>query len=458
MVETHFEEFLWLAGVTADAALLAWGGFFFRRDGSDWVLLNHEEFPDVAPGRAMTVGARSRPYGRAVVTVVDDAGVVAATVQTAEANHAWVEGLRPDTRYHYRITVDDAEWAAGERRDWGPVDGGGFGLAQRGQSYATTFRTHPADDVDSPLNLAVLGDFGVGVRDGSPDAERQRRIARVLERLVDDDDVRLVLTTGDNVYDGGNLDADWFASYFQPYRYSLSRVPVHPAVGNHDSGESEHSDNRDVLDGNFHLAERFGGPSGRDITEHGLNYCFGYGSQVELMCLDTSEGLDGPHPHYYEHPETQEFLRDALTVSAARPRWRIMFAHHPPYCAGPHHDNDDAMLEWVVPLLRDGGADVVLGGHEHNFQYATADGVSYFVTGAAGKLQEDPPVDFTPAHTRAWAAQAHLLHVRIDERRIEVTPLGGPDPDGAPRPLTLHSPAGEPVTPPIVVEPRARLG
>lgn len=459
MSETHFEEFVWLADVTDDAALLAWGGFWFRRDGpgTGWRLLPAKELGSLDPDRTLTVGARSQPYGDAVVTVVDDDGDVAGQAKADSVNHAWVTGLRPDTRYHYRVSVDGAEWAAGERWDWGPLDGGGRGPAPRGRSYTTTFRTNPHGEPAEPLAFAVLGDTGVGVCADTEDSERQRRIARVLDRLVADDEVRLVLTTGDTVYDGGDADVDWFGAYFQAYRYSIARVPVYPTVGNHDSEETEHSDDRRLLDGNLHIAERFAEPRGdrRATTDHGLYYRFGFGSDVEFVCIDTSEGLDEPYPRFYQHPDTQEFLRESLATGPSRPRWRIAFSHHPPYCAGPNHGNTEAMLEWVVPLLRDGGADVVFGGHEHNFQHADVDGVGYFVTGAGGKLDERTPEHFTEAHTRAWAAQGHLLHVRAGAQRMTVTPLCGLDPDGAPHPMTALAPDGTAVETPFVVDPVA---
>ena len=454
MNDTHFEEFLWLVDVTDDAVLIAWGGFWFRRSGAGarWRLLPAAELGSVDPGRTLTVGARSQPYGDASATVRDDDGQVVGVTRTSEMNHAWITGLRPDTRYHYRVVVDGVEWAAGERWDWGPAGDGGMNLGPRGRSYTTTFRTAPRRRVDGPLDFAVLGDFGVGACDDSAAGARQLRVAGILDRLVADDEVRLVLTTGDNVYDGGDVDVDWYAGYFHPYRYSLARVPVYPTVGNHDSAETERSDDRDILYGNFHIDERFtAGGTRRASTEHGLYYRFGYGADVEFVCVDTSEGLAGPFPHSYQHPETQRFLREALDVGAARPRWRIVFCHHPPYCAGPEHDSSEAMREWVVPLLRDGGANVVLSGHEHNFQYTSADGVSYFVTGAAGKLQPEPPTRFDEADTRAWAAAEHLLHVRVEPERITVTPLGGLDPDGTPSVLLTRDRDGGLVEAPFVV-------
>ena len=95
-------------------------------------------------------------------------------------------------------------------------------------------------------------------------------MAEALERAVGARGVRLLLTTGDNIYAGqsllgipfgatGDEDDDWFFTFYQPYRYVINRIPVYPAVGNHDTGETESSDDRQQLIDNFFLNERFTG-------------------------------------------------------------------------------------------------------------------------------------------------------------------------------------------------------
>jgi hypothetical protein len=48
------------------------------------------------------------------------------------------------------------------------------------------------------LFITVIGDFGVGIKNESD--REQRQIAEALEQAVDHHDVRLILTTGDNIY------------------------------------------------------------------------------------------------------------------------------------------------------------------------------------------------------------------------------------------------------------------
>ncbi len=468
MAETHFEPFLHLADVGPDRALVTWGGFWFHREHADarWDIVDDEQLGEVDPGRTESIGARSTPYGDAVVEVVDESGALVASARTDEHNHVWVTGLQPDTGYRYRVLVDGEEWAAGERWDWGPVDRGGLDLRPGGRAYDTSFRTHPDPEVHAPLDFVVLGDYGVGVMSDSESSRRQSRVAAVLDGLVDQHDVRLVIGVGDNVYrgesgvvsaEGGSEDDDWYSSFYQPYRYVLARIPVYPTVGNHDSADTESSDDREQIRDNFHTDERFLSAvgSGRASIDPGLFYRFGYGADVEFVCIDTSLAQELPVGHYFEDPKHREWLEQALPSHPDDgPRWRIPFSHHPTYCAGPHHPNTENMITELVPLFQRSGVRVAFAGHEHNFQLSRADGIAYFLSGAGGKLREEPPQNFADAHTEAWSAQSHLLHVHVDTESMTVTPYAGLTPDGRPHRMTAQDPRDRVVEVPFVVTAR----
>jgi hypothetical protein len=449
--EAHFEEFLHLAGLGHDEALIAWGGFWFRRGDSpygEWRIVDDEELAHVAPApRTETIGAGAEPFGHAVVEVERD-GVVVARAETAERNHVRVTGLEADTAYRYRVLVDGRAWGEGELLDW---DVEAATLAPAGGRYDNRFRTFPALDADVPVTFAVLGDFGVGIVDGGADGLRQQHIAQALRRAVDHHGVRLVLTTGDNIYLGhgdtagtGNEDDDWYASFYQPYRYVLNRVPFFPTVGNHDAADSESSDDRDQLADNLFLEHRFRPDveAGSASMDPGLFYRFQVGAGLELICIDTSVASGTGMEHYFDDPAHRRWLQDALDGPGAR--WRIPFCHHPPFCAGPEHGNTEPMVQRLVPLFRRGGVRLVLSGHEHNFQHAVVDGVHYVVSGAAGKLRPEPPRRFGAAGTRAWAASGHFLLADADAERVVVRPVADVDEDGSLRLVEPVDPAGRP--------------
>jgi tartrate-resistant acid phosphatase type 5 len=272
----------------------------------------------------------------------------------------------------------------------------------------------------------VLGDFGVGIVDGRLDGARQLLIARELEKAAD---VRLVISTGDNIYLGhqdtagtGNEDDEWYSSFYQPYRYVINRVPFFPTVGNHDAGDSERSDDRAQLADNFFLEHRFKPEvaSGSASLDPGLFYRFQVGATLEFICIDTSLAGDMDVEHYFDDPAHLRWIR--VTLEGPGARWRIPFSHHPPFCAGPEHGNTSGMVERLVPMFDEAGVRLVLSGHEHNFQYSVVNGVHYVVSGAAGKLRSEPPTGFEEARTRAWSAAGHFLLCHADEERIVVEP------------------------------------
>jgi tartrate-resistant acid phosphatase type 5 len=173
---THFEPYLHLAGVTADAALVAWGGFWFREDEDGRLrLVDQDEVDELDGGRTESIGARSEPYGAAVVEACDTEGRVVARAATDEVNHAWLHGLEPDTEYRYRVAVDGRPWAEGPRRDWDAE--GRRSLGPPARRYDCRFRTHPRLDDLRPVTFLVIGDFGYGVLRGAGHGARLRPAA-----------------------------------------------------------------------------------------------------------------------------------------------------------------------------------------------------------------------------------------------------------------------------------------
>ena len=305
-----------------------------------------------------------------------------------------------------------------------------------------------------------MGDYGVGIKSDSESSRRQRRIADVLDELVRNHDVRFLLSLGDNIYQGeqgqvddesGGEDDDWYSSFFQPYRYVISRVPVFPAIGNHDTTDTEGSDDRAQMEDNFHVHERFRHQQDRASVGPGLFYRFGYGRDLELICIDTSQDSDDPDYHrFFQVPDHQQWLEDALAV--ADPVWRIPFSHHPLFCAGPEHGNDQEMLETVLPLLR------ARRGTARRWRGTSTTSRSRRWTaartsspGPAASSARSIPEGFEDAHTTAWAAQAHLLLVEIDGDEARLTPVSGLMPDGSPHLMTALTKDNQVVRPPFVV-------
>jgi tartrate-resistant acid phosphatase type 5 len=437
MPEFHAEPYIHLAGLSSTSALIAWGAFYFRvRSNGTLKLVDDHDLSRVHPPRRDSIGVRSAPYGAARVNIFDDTGAIVATARTETTNWCHLTGLAPDTSYTYEIAVNDEIWAEGDRYDWRP--GADQGLIKNGGRYVNRFRTHPAPNqsFSEPLSFAVIGDFGVGIRKSGP-TRRQREIGEALARAVDQHDVRFVLTTGDNVYAGrrilglpigdqGDEDDDWFFTFYQPYRYLLNRIPVYPCIGNHDSAETEDRDDREQVLDNFFLRERMATDeaTGKASLDPGLFYRVAIGRDLELICLDTSKEHFFDRGRLFQHPEHAAFIDESLQIAEdVGVLWRIPFCHHPPYSAGPRHHNTEDMHP-LMQRFRAAGVRVMFNGHEHNFQHSHADGIDYFVSGAAGKLRRGRPNAFAEAHTLSWADTPHFLLVTLDGRRMTVRAVG----------------------------------
>ena len=462
MPEFHAEPYVYLPSVSHKTALVAWGAFYFRTNTKgNWKIIDDDDLKFVHPPRKDSIGAQSAPYGPARVEVYDAAGAMVAVAKTEVANHCWISGLEPNTQYTYKVFVKNQEWAAGERWDWSAKD---KALVQCGNSYDNRFITNPDPKTSADaLTFAVIGDFGVGVKKDRP-THRQQKVADSLRRVCQADGVRLIITTGDNIYAGSRLlglaiggsgdeDDDWFFTYFQPYRYIINQVPVYPSIGNHDANETEERDDRAQVEDNFYLRERVLSEeaAGRASFCPGLFYRFRYGSDIEFVCIDTSKEAFFRSKRLFEYPKHWEFVDLSFPAGGNGVAWRIPFAHHPPYCAGPQHHNTKSMQR-LIPLFERSGVRVMFSGHEHNFQHSWVDGIDYFVTGAAGKLRRTPPDNFASAHTVTWATECHFLLARIEGTRMTVRAIGEIEtPDETPKDITRMDPDGNPHVGPIEV-------
>ena len=462
MPEFHAEPYVDLAGLSHKSALIAWGAFYFKvRSGGGAKLIDDQDLQWVHPPRCESIGCRSDPYGPARVEVFDETGALVASALTNCTNHCAISGLTADTRYTYTVTVKHELWGQGVRWDWDP---GVQGLVQRDRVYRNEFRTlpDPLQPLAGPFSFIVIGDFGVGIRKPSSDKKRQLEVARALERAVDQFDVRVILTTGDNIYaakrfmlwtgDSGDEDDDWFFTYYQPYRYVLNRVPVCPSIGNHDTEETEEHDDRDQVMDNMYLRERLAGEeaAGRASMSPGLFYKFRASADIEFVCIDTSKESFFRRGRIFEYPKHWEFMQSAFPRAAEDPvRWRIPFGHHPPFSAGPQHHNTRGMGP-VIDLFERSGVRVSFSGHEHNFQHSHWKGIDYFVTGAGAKIRRRIPDDFEGAHTQTWSGECHFLLATIDGDRMTVRAIGE-SPGDALADIPRASPSGDIVQGPIDV-------
>lgn len=177
----------------------------------------------------------------------------------------------------------------------------------------------------------------------------------------------MVLTLGDNQYPNGDL-AD-FQAYYAP-SWGRFRAAIRPVPGNHDYRTA----NAEGYVRYFGQAAR---PEGESF------YSFDVGSW-HLIALDSNVER-GPQS------AQERWLKQDL--AATRQRCILAYWHHPRFSSGRKHGSDPSQATLWTDLYQ-AGADIVLNGHEHNYErfgpqnpMGIADprgGIREFVVGTGG--------------------------------------------------------------------------
>jgi hypothetical protein len=257
-------------------------------------------------------------------------------------------GLEPGTEYGY--------WVASS----------GYPLSEAG-----SFRTAPLPE-DPAFTFVAYGDTQ------SLPAVHRLIAERILDLKPD-----FAVHTGDLVAHG-NTASEW-DRFFEIEGAVLASVPLFPSPGNHDENH-RHYFEAFVLPGNEHW------------------YAFDWGN-ARFISLQ----IDAIVP-FGKQSEQVQWLE--ATLAANTQPWLIVYFHVPPYDALPDDNMGDAVRINLVPLFERYAVDLVLNGHNHNYQRSIVNGITYVVTGGAGGelyFIEGPDPD-----TEAYYNGHHLVHFAVD--------------------------------------------
>ncbi len=181
-----------------------------------------------------------------------------------------------------------------------------------------------------------------------------------------------VYTLGDNAYESGT--ATEFANCYDP-SWGRHKARTMPAVGNHEYNTPGASGYDDY----------FGAAAG-DPTRGYYSYDLGAWHIVALNSMCENVGGCGP-----DSPMVTWLQRDLAANPAS---CTLAYWHHPVFSSGSEHGNDPKMIpSWDA--LYAAGADVVLSGHDHDYERFApqtssgvadpARGIREFVVGTGGK-------------------------------------------------------------------------
>jgi acid phosphatase type 7 len=209
------------------------------------------------------------------------------------------------------------------------------------------------------------GSFNGG--NGTTDSCRMKATANLISSI----NPRAVLTLGDNQYENGAL-----TQYQKSYALNWGQFKsiTYPAVGNHEYQTAG-------ADGYF---QYFGTRAGDPAKGY---YSFDVGAWHIISINSNCSSAGGCSAGSAQ----EKWLRADL---AAHPTaCTLAYWHHPRFSSGQHGDSSSMSPIWQA--LYDGGAELVLNGHDHNYERfapQTASGVAdaskgirQFVVGTGGK-------------------------------------------------------------------------
>ncbi len=271
----------------------------------------------------------------------------------------YLGGLKPDTPYFY--SVGSAPLAVAGKGKAGAEDAPG-----RPSTYA--FTTPPVAGPAKPTRIWVLGDPGTK-------NDVQRAVRDVYQKFTGKRATDLWLMLGDNAYPDGT-DTDYQKAVFEMYPETLRTSPLWPALGNHDGKSANSVTQSGVYYDIFTLPTR--GEAGGLMSGTEAYYAFDY-ANIHFVCLDSNDSDRSPNG------AMMQWLKADLAATSRE--WIIAFFHHPTYSKGTHDSDKDSdsgarmndMRAVFLPVLEQGGVDLVLTGHSHVYER------SWFIDGHYGK-------------------------------------------------------------------------
>ncbi|MDP7114142.1 MAG: metallophosphoesterase [Myxococcota bacterium] len=246
-------------------------------------------------------------------------------------------GLSASTLYHYEVQTSE------------------------GTSATYSFLTAPM--ANEPFSLAFVGDTRTNHWD------HEDVIDRLIETVGYPD---MIVNTGDLVEDGD--EADQWEEFFSIEHEVLARGALVAAPGNHDDS------------GDYAMFDQYLEPPSTNGNGH--YHSFDYGN-LHMLVIDTQET-------FFPGTDQYDFIQADLMAASADPAIDHLWVsgHWPAYSSGAHgiadHDEWGQVRDYLQPLFDVYGVQIYWCGHDHHYERAVVNNVTYIVTGGGGA-----PADLT---------------------------------------------------------------
>ncbi|MFO8033590.1 MAG: metallophosphoesterase [Candidatus Bipolaricaulota bacterium] len=274
-----------------------------------------------------------------------------------ETAHVTLEGLGPDTRYAYRVVLEDE------------------GAEQ--VSPVGTFRTVPPPGEE--ISFAVIADTQC-------QWEGLNRIRLVGDALAGDEQAF------DFILHGGDLVESPTPRYWDHFFLSLSEAfleaPLLPVLGNHERNSRSYYELFTLPPGGGRMDKRWWALEFGDVMVVGLDTNVSRPGDFTAQAQFVREKLSGEHEH------------------------RFAILHHPVYSSDAiYGPGMEGLQNLFHPLFTELGVDIVFSGHAHNYERIERDGVTYLMVGGGGATVRPLADERVPGSV--MADDDHLFYVKL---------------------------------------------
>jgi len=238
----------------------------------------------------------------------------------------------------------------------------------------------PSPPAIHPIEIAIVGDNQNG-------ASSFTKICKRIEKR----NPHLLIHVGDMVQRPNRLK-DWQTQFFDPLGWNSklsAKCPVLVAYGNHEAwwNGSEHSKYIDI-DRDFNEDKENKILLDAELTYHALSV-----GPVRFIVLDSNIETD---------VQASWLERELSKPSTQKSPYKVILCHVPPFIefwnpktwAAGESNWSSYVKSRLQPLFEKYRVDLVVSGHQHNFQRGMLKGINYVITGGSGgKLDKERVAD-----------------------------------------------------------------
>ena len=306
-------------------------------------------------------------------------------------------GLEPGKRYCYEIS----EFEAGERDEAG----------EKNEDEPAKIRSFVVPEDDEAIAFAYLGDpqFDRSVED-------YENWGRLTEQMpISAPDVDFAVMGGDMV----NLPTrkDHWRGFLDNCGV-FAELPLMTVPGNHEGVTSNNTYKK--------IFQKIDNGPGAQEPDSSAFYYFDRGC-CRFIMLDSSfltkarKVAMGNAAWTEKEREIENWLRETLEGSTAG--WNIVVTHHPIYGMHDVFSVSKELRELWLPILKDGGADLVLCGHQHVYMRTREMDGMIHVMGVSGAKRSKYYTGLNgPAYSEAiYSAGPNYQIIRADSEQLEIT-------------------------------------